>query len=295
MSKVSFIIVGAMKSGTTTLFDYLSQHPSVCFSSVKEPQYFSRAEKFSLGQEWYESLFTEAELDQSCAEASTCYSRWPTYDHVPERLFDYNPDLKLIYIVRQPAQRAYSHYRHSMLRREWHYESFRQAIETEREIIDASKYMMQVGRYLPYFSRRQMFFLRFEDVIFPQKEVFDRLLDFLSLESFDMLDAAGALKSNSAGQGDLRWATQSFLRAIRHRFPVSYVVDRVFSPDVRRRILQTLVSGVEKSQFGKMMEQRFVADIPDMTSDDFEYVMSRCIEDLEEFQAFCGLDLESWF
>lgn len=103
---INFIIIGAMKVGSAILVDYLRQNQDLNLSKPKEPQFFSRKYgSWSVAE--HELLWKEP--TKICGEASTCYSRWPYYKDVPKRIFRYNPKIKVIYILRDPIQRAYSH------------------------------------------------------------------------------------------------------------------------------------------------------------------------------------------
>ena len=72
-----FIIIGSAKSGTTSLYDYLLEHPLIYMSNPKEPCFFDENVAWDKGVAWYSSLFSGAENDQICGEASTNYTRWP--------------------------------------------------------------------------------------------------------------------------------------------------------------------------------------------------------------------------
>ena len=109
-----FMLIGAMKSGTTTLHAYLSRHPGLFLCTPKEPGFFSRDERYARGLDWYRELFTDAQPEQLCGEASTCYSRWPHFENAAPRIAADVPGAKLLYITRDPVERAYSHYRHLM-------------------------------------------------------------------------------------------------------------------------------------------------------------------------------------
>ena len=100
-----FIIVGAMRSGSTTLFRYLADHPGIFMPSVKEVHYFNH--KYELGHEWYERLFEAARSDQRTGEATPSYLASPI---AIERLARDLPNVRTISILRDPTERAYSHY-----------------------------------------------------------------------------------------------------------------------------------------------------------------------------------------
>ena len=109
MTLPHFIIIGAAKSGTTTLYKYLSQHPQIYLPQIKEPSFF--AKRYHKGVDWYESLFAEAKTGQLCGEASTPYTHWLSHKpEIPQLMAELLPQVKLIYIMRNPIDRAYSQY-----------------------------------------------------------------------------------------------------------------------------------------------------------------------------------------
>ena len=109
-----FLVIGAMKAGSTTLHTYLSRHPDLYLHERKEPGFFSREERYARGIEWYRALFADARPDQLCAESSTCYTRWPHFADVAPRIRQHVPEVRFVYIMRDPVARAYSHYAHMM-------------------------------------------------------------------------------------------------------------------------------------------------------------------------------------
>ena len=107
-----FIIIGAAKSGTTSLYKYLCRHPQIFMCTPKEPDFFSIDANYFKGIDWYYSLFNEASPTQVCGEASTTYSRWHQHPKAAERIYQSLGQVKLIYIMRHPVDRAYSFYVH---------------------------------------------------------------------------------------------------------------------------------------------------------------------------------------
>jgi CRISPR-associated endonuclease Cas1 subtype I-B len=94
----------------------------------------STDEVYQRGETWYRSLFRHAGTDQLCGESSTCYSRWPHFGDVAGRIARDLPNVKLIYIMRHPVDRAYSHYAHNM---QWGVTmSFEEALEAFEDSID---------------------------------------------------------------------------------------------------------------------------------------------------------------
>ena len=110
MKKVDAIIIGAGRSGTTSLYEYLESHPDVCFSKIKEIHYFSLADLFARGEDYYHSFFNATE-NQIKAGADT----YLLIDkEAPKRMNLYNPNMKIIIMLREPVVRAFSGYNYSI-------------------------------------------------------------------------------------------------------------------------------------------------------------------------------------
>lgn len=106
---VDFIIAGAQKGGTTALYDYLVEDPAICMARIKETHFFDDE-----ARDWdrpdygdYHALF-DAPEGRPCGEATPIYIYWP---QSLERIFTYNPAMRLIVLLRDPVERAWSHWR----------------------------------------------------------------------------------------------------------------------------------------------------------------------------------------
>jgi len=106
----TFVIIGAMKCGTTSLHYYLAQHPEVCMPQKKETDFFIAQINYGRGPAWYESLF--AHPAKACGEASPNYAKTWHFPGVPERMHALLPEARLIYVVRDPVERMVSQYKH---------------------------------------------------------------------------------------------------------------------------------------------------------------------------------------
>ncbi|TDT43466.1 sulfotransferase domain-containing protein [Halospina denitrificans] len=114
-----FLIVGAQKSGTTSLFSYLQEREGFLGSLPKEVHFFDREDNYKKGFGWYESHFIKPP-----GKNGLHYEASPTYlfrPKVPERLYEYNPTLKIIILLREPISRAYSAWN---MYRQWSEEGF---------------------------------------------------------------------------------------------------------------------------------------------------------------------------
>lgn len=151
----TFLIIGAMKAGTTSLHQYLRAHPSVFMPEDKEPQFFSEPERWARGASWYSTLFEPAADFPVRGEASTGYTRFPRYPEAPARMASLLPDVRLVYLLRDPVERMRSHYRHGViLGREQR--PVDEALLGRDGYLDTSRYAMQLRRYLEHFPREQI-------------------------------------------------------------------------------------------------------------------------------------------
>lgn len=180
-----FIIVGAMKSGTSTLAHYLDQHPEI-YIPDREVHFFYEEGKghWEEGLQWYKRQFQEASSEQILGEKTPTYSYLPG---VAERINNALPDVKLIWIFRDPIDRAYSNYWHAV-RSGIEPLGFAEAVqrEDERDIwkgyVRRGQYAEQVGRYLDYFDREQMHFSLFGDLKADPRSVLKDLFTFLNVD-----------------------------------------------------------------------------------------------------------------
>ena len=198
-----FLIIGTMKSGTTTLADYLSEHPRICIPAA-ELQFFNNDANFAKGPLWYSQKLTDGCTRDDLAQAQVG-EKTPTYSYDPKclpRIKQLAPHVKLIWIFRNPVQRTYSNYLHRV-KRGSELASFRSAVAKEKEArsrdiwrgyVERSKYVDQVERFLDSFPIEQMHFMLFEDLLTSRKEELDKVAGFLGLEPF--ATAPAALASN---------------------------------------------------------------------------------------------------
>ena len=110
----NFLIIGAAKCGTTSLYYQLKQHPQVFMPDTKEPTFFSERERgqWKRGLEWYESLFAARNNEIALGEASTSYSKASAYEDAPRLIAATIPEVRLIYLIRDPIAQILSNYRH---------------------------------------------------------------------------------------------------------------------------------------------------------------------------------------
>ena len=242
-----FMLIGAMKSGTTTLHAHLTRHPDVYLCEPKEPGFFSRDERYACGIESYRELFRPARPRQLCGEASTCYTRWPHYADVAPRIAEHVPDARFLFIMRDPVERSYSHYRH--LCEEWaaagkDIPSFSEAIEVAPEIVDASLYCAQLQRFLSHFSRDRFHLLTLEELRERPAEVLAGVQSFLGVAQASLVGES-EVRRNEAGTAIARKTMRKRLTRWRNLPGLSLAIDCV-PPSLRARARSTLQGPVSR-------------------------------------------------
>lgn len=177
-----FVILGAMKCGTTSLHDYLGYHPDVSMSQPKELNFFVKHQRWERGIEWYKRNFTK--VDKIMGESSPNYTRHPLFPGVPERMYEVMPDAKLIYCVRDPIRRMVSHYVHTYSIGEED-RSFAEAAlaEEENAYLWCSLYYYQLKQYLKYYSALQIKVVVLEDLKARPQETLEEVFEFLGVDA----------------------------------------------------------------------------------------------------------------
>ena len=186
----TFIVIGAMKAGTTSLFHYLRHHDDIFMSRIKELDFFVTEGNWSRGFEWYRRQFSGGDGFRARGEASTLYSKWPEYDGVPERIARALPGVSLVYVVRDPIVRMRSHYQHRVM-------TGAETAPPEVALIEnpsylaCSQYAMQLGRYLEHFPREQVLIVTSEALRADRRPTVQRVYDFLGVDSTRIPDVIG--------------------------------------------------------------------------------------------------------
>lgn len=207
-----FIIIGAQRCGTTALYDYLIKHPCVVSASKKEIHFFDI--NYGKGIAWYRAHFPSfltkiaIGLKETCfltGEASPYYIFHP---HAPKRVARVIPRVKLMVLLRNPIDRAYSHYHH-VVRQGLETFSFEDAIKKEEErlcgemekmlrdenyyssrhqkyaYLSRGIYIDQLELWMALFSKEQILVIKSEDLFTESKNDFRSVLEFLDLSRWE--------------------------------------------------------------------------------------------------------------
>jgi len=183
MTGPDFMVVGTQKAGTTWLFECLNEHPGVFVPELKEVHYFCppegcRVSRAAKGEAWYRDLYATAPKGSVCGDMTTDYMYLPG---VAEALHRFNPDLKIVFLLRDPVERAYSQY--WMRRRQTPgMEDFKSHLDTHRNLIERGLYHRQIAKYLEFFPREQCRIWIYEEMTADPTAFFAELCRFIGVD-----------------------------------------------------------------------------------------------------------------
>lgn len=309
-----FIVIGAAKAGTTSLAEYFSALPSVFMSTPKEIEFFARDDHYAKGIDWYRSFFAAAEEGQLKAEASTIYSLSPLFPHTAERVAAHLPDVKLIYILREPVSRAYSYYAQLQKNyRRWSrdpaiHRSFEDFIHAPADraprdralaafdahlpdepglILDGSDYPSQIEAWLRHFPRDQILFLFFEELHSDPQAVLARIHAFLGLPE-PAPDAS--LPHVNESRGDFaRLKQDRMAKEMAETMPVLRRLSRLLPEGFRRSLRGLLLRGLSSREAEDPGKPR------PMRPETRARLNERFLKDRPRIRNLTGLDPDAWW
>jgi len=223
--KPNFIVIGAMKAATTSLYTYLKQHPEIVMTKVKEPMFFNNFQQENnykiLGSkkkrlttlEEYLTMFKDVKNEKAIGEASPAYIYNPK---APQLIKEYLPNVKIIAILRHPTDRAYSNYLHTKRADRDNTDTFQEAIELENKriednwsplyhYIEKGYYSVQLKRYYQLFPKENIRVYLFEDVVKNTKETLKDIFKFLEVDENVEIDTSKKANVSGNPSGLMGW------------------------------------------------------------------------------------------
>lgn len=207
-----YVIIGGQRCGTTSLYNYLITHPRVAPAFIKETHFFTR--HYRRGMNWYRANFPLSwykdyaqRIDDQSTLSGEATPYYLFYPHTARRAAEVIPDSKIIALLRNPVDRAYSHYHHAV-RQGLEKLSFEDALqreqlelpdETEKVMEDADyqsavhqahsylargRYVDQLESWYRYFDKQQILVLKSEDLNEHPSEILERVREFLNLSKW---------------------------------------------------------------------------------------------------------------
>jgi hypothetical protein len=284
----NLFVIGSMKSGTTYLAKLLESHPSIFICRPEEPSYFVDPSQlrrlwpwiwrqgYWRSEESYLKLFESAKDEVVLGEASTSYAKMPLIKDIPRRIRRFNPDARLIYVMRDPVERTLSHYWHAVGYDSEH-RSILEAVKNERHFRDVSDYAMQLAAYFEYFDRDQVKTLTFEEVTRDPAATMKSIYGWLKVDdSFVCCDA----RPENVTPPVVRQAIYGGIAQRLQRTRVGEMVGP-FVPQSLRRV-------------GNRLTRRTVIRRDVDTSEAVEYLRSTQYRQTEELTKLLGRQFPEW-
>jgi hypothetical protein len=288
MKLPTFFLVGAMKAGTTSLYQYLNAHPKIFMSPTKEPNYFckdftaqsaDRRGRITLWSD-YVRLFEAARDETAIGEASVVYlgSRCAA-----QEIHQALPNSRILILLRDPVERAYSQYLNEW---KWNYDhgSFRKAFEHNRSLaeplgwvgpqphIELGMYHDQVKRYLDVFGPDQVRVYLFDDLKRDVRSLISSVYNFLGVDpSF--------------------WSDSFYIRFNTSAKPRFVRFDQMLVEPISRRLLAPATRAKLREGLRRIYYQ---GKPPPLDPEDREFLKTIFRDDILKLQGLIDRDLSSW-
>ncbi|MEO1005258.1 MAG: sulfotransferase [Cyanobacteria bacterium J06638_38] len=293
----NFLIVGAAKAGTTSLYSYLKQHPQIYMSPVKETNFFAfegaelnfaggisqgYLDDFKTNIDDYRAQFQGVNNEIAIGEAS------PSYLYLPkavERIKYYIPEVKIIVILRNPIERAYSHFLHHLRDRLVEYRDFEQALDAEAQAIadnwwwdyhyiQVGLYYQQLKRYFANFKQEQIKVWLYEDLTTDSLALIQDICQFLNVERQFTPDMAARLNAT----GVPRYRTLDAL---------------IKEPNLIKTVYQLLPAKL-RQPITAQINKRNPLQKPPLLPHIRQQLLERYREDILQLQQLIQRDLSDW-
>jgi len=270
-----FVVIGAMKAGTTSLHRYFSMHPEISMPRKKELNFYNVDRNWENGIDWYLSYYDLD--DRKRGESCPNYSMFPTCEKVPYRMKSLIPDAKLIYIIRDPVERMLSQIHHQWVT----------GVETRNIddiVYDASdsiclirygKYHYQLDKFLQYYSLDQILVVTLESLELRPKSTMEQVFDFIGVDKDFYDNQFKEANNTSKGARKKGLLVKGFKKIPGSRRFVNAVMPRT----VLRQVKQVLTRSIDKPILTAAQEAHLI--------DVFE-------EDISKLRKLTGQSFSEW-
>lgn len=267
----TFILIGAPKAGSTSLHHYLAQHPEIHMSNPKEPNYFIKEKNFDRGRTWYEALFDAPA--EAFGESSVGYASSHRYEGVPERMHRLLPDVKLIYLLRDPIDLIISGYMNNLARgRETGTLEEVLTNPVGHNYVNACRYHMQLQAFLNYYPMERIHILTNHELKYERRDTLASVFRFVGVDDTFYSPAYEQVHNRSADMTRPtkldRWIGALHLREAGHRAMPSFARD-LYRKVARRPIERPTMSDTLRARITEALAED-VEDLRRLTGKKFE-------------------------
>ncbi|NLG43975.1 MAG: sulfotransferase [Phycisphaerae bacterium] len=287
----SFFVIGARKCGTTTLDQYMRQHPQICLPrGKKELNFFG--DQAHRGLAWYRAHFAHARADQLCGEVAPMYS----IEQDPpcaRRIAELVPQARLVYIVRHPVERTYSDFceqiktARALGRNCAWFKSFDDFLDADPRAVRASEYIRTIEEYQAYFPPEALLTVLFDDLKADSTALLRRIYAHIGVNSGAAAATDRPIRAN-AGDEYLQWQTRLRLTRTLRALP-GVATAAQFIPRSWRDWAYTIL---ERSRFGQAVRAALAP--PPMSAQTRQRLLERFRAPNRALAAYLGRDLSHW-
>ena len=270
----TFLVIGAMKAGTTSLWHYLRANPAVFMAEEKELDFFVAEKRWSLGRDWYEAQFAAAPPTAlAIGEASTNYSKHPLFGGVPARAVSVLPEVKVLYVVRHPIARMQSQWRHARSAG-WEDRPFPRAVDKDPQYLDVSRYASQLEQWLAHVPREHVLVVTAEALRDDPADLLRRVHRFVGVPDVELAEQRA-----HAGE-ELAPPRRPLARSLK-ALPGAGRVARLLPERVR-------------GAYGRATTVTLDRDAAALTADQEAELVGRLRPDLVRLREIVGGDFDAW-
>lgn len=292
----NLFVPGAAKSATSSLHDYLNQHPDIYMSGTKEPHFFCHDDKYIGKRDWYFDLFKDAAEYRYRGESSTGYMVFP---HVIERIKETIENSKFIFILRNPIERAFSHYL-------W-VKSFGAENRPFKEAVLADfndepnpnnsfgfgyKYYYQFGlygkwlkRFYDSFDHKNILVFTTESLRTDYKTALNSCFQFLELETMDNIEKMISNKT-------IHYKNPVLLKKLKRLYGLDWI-----PVDIRKKIpvgIRDLARPAKKKSLIKIEQNAKRLEYPKISDLDRQWLKEQYANDVVKLEKVTGLKFTEW-
>jgi hypothetical protein len=241
MRKPDFLVIGAMKCASSTVCAFLEDHPEVFMVPRAEPKFFSHDENWARGPEWYAAFFEGAGDARIVGEGTNAYAAGAMHPHAAARIAGFAPDVRIIYMVRDPLARMGSAWVQNRVDSGDRFPpTLDEAIRRMPELyVDQSLYWRNLSLYRAHFPDDRIFVGFMEDLNRDQQSFFRRLTDFLGVAP------AAEIQRGHVNPSEGK-AVPTALYSRVNRNPLIAILKRLTPKGLRTTVKRRLLSGSAK-------------------------------------------------
>lgn len=279
MNRPNVFIIGTAKAGTTWLYECLKEHPEALVSPTGEVDYFSYY--YHKGEAWYLKHFQSSQSQKISIDITPSYL---TDDATPERLFKFNPEAMIVLAVRNPVDRAYSHYC-------MHYRVGIVGDKVDEELKEESRYL-QDGLYFKYakayekwFSKEQIVVLNYDDLNVDPRKYFANFCDTLGIDNKFLPTLLDKKYHTRKGKPKRQYLYKTLIN--------SY---RFIAKKPHFELITNLFDAFRKSKHIKIVHQLVKSEhqFPELSSHKKKELKDWFKKDLQQFEKWANMSLAHW-